>query len=598
MNQDAVEEYGLGPIKEFIVKFGGWPVLGSQHGGRWSENNFSVEDLLVESVRQGNSMPLIHFSINKDLKQSVSNIIILSSPWLGMPSREYYLTDRESKYITAYQRMLEESYVAFGADPDTAADAARDVVDFEIEIANITIPLQKSRNPKYYYNKMTVRELINKYKGIDWLKLINGTMNIVGMSINESEQVLASSRDYFEKIGNVLAKYPSRVLANYLVGRIILNGDVLFYPKTLKDIYLRFKQVFSGASRESPRWRDCADLAKNDFPEVVGRLFVEEAFGEDAQKDVLELVENLRTAFLNMVDDSTWLDDVTKQTAKEKAESMETLIGYPAITFNDVALETYYENATVDNGDPFGTKVSIDKADNVRMLQTLRQPYDRARWYNSAASVNAFNMFLTNQMVYPAAILQPPYYSYDQPEYLNYGGIGSVIGHEITHGFDDRGRHFDKNGQLVDWWTTYDETEFNKRKQCLVDQYNNFTVSGTDGMKINGELTAGENIADNGGSKESFKAYRNWVKRSRQGIEEQKLPGLDYTPNQLFFLNEAQVWCGDMKNEEKIKQIHTDPHSYFMFRVVGPLQNSVEFSKAWNCPIGSYMNPPDKCSVW
>ncbi|XP_045201041.2 neprilysin-1-like isoform X2 [Mercenaria mercenaria] len=484
-------------------------------------------------------------------------------------------------------------------NPTTAEKDAKDVVDMEIEYANITLPSDLRRDVTKWYNKMTTGELGDKFPGVEWKKLITGTMKIIGMSINDSEPVVAVSPSFLQKIGNVISKYPSRVIVNYVIGRMLLKGNVpLYLPEIFTSIKLRYQQVLSGTTQASPRWQKCSTNVKHAFPEAVGRLFVEEKFRTGAKENVLELVYNLKKTFKGMVDELTWMEDSTKQLAKEKADFMEVMIGYPELIFNDSALHTKYENVTVYIDDPLRTIMSVGEAAVIRGLQKLRKDVDKTDWFFSAAEVNAYNMFLTNQIVFPAAILQPPHYSYEQPAYLNYGGIGYVIGHEITHGFDDQGRKFNKYGGMINWWSDNDSAMYKDRAKCIIEQYSNFTVPGTGGMMLNGKLTLGENIADNGGVKETFKAYREWLKTNRHGKEEQKLPGLNYTPNQLLFLNAAQVWCGETRNEEKIKRLYTDPHSPLMFRVNGPLQNSEEFSIAWNCPAGSYMNPSSKCTVW
>ncbi|XP_053403714.1 membrane metallo-endopeptidase-like 1 isoform X2 [Mercenaria mercenaria] len=599
MDKDKAEALTLRTIHQYTEAFGGWPVLGSNDGGKWDPNRYNLENLLVHSKQRGTSMPLIEVGVVNDILNPTKYILYIDQASLGMPSREYYLKDRYDKILMAYQTLLEESYVAFGADPTTAENDAKDVVDMEIEVANITLPSELRRDVTKWKNKKTIGELGDKFPGVDWKKLITGTMKIIGMSINDSEPVVAVSPSFLQKIGNVISKYPSRVIANYIIGSVVMDGKVIFYlPQIFKDIQHRYQQVLSGTTQESARWQKCSNNVKLVFPEAVGRLFVEEKFRTGAKENVLELVDNLKKAFKGMVDELTWMEDSTKQLAKEKADVMEAMIGYPDLLFNDSALHSKYENVTVYIDDPLRTIINAGEAAVIRGLQKLRKVVDKTEWMSSAADVNAFNLIFRNQILFPAAILQPPYYSYEQPEYLNYGGIGYVIGHEICHGFDDQGRNFNKYAGMINWWSDNDSAKYKDRAQCIIDQYDNFTVPGTDGTKLNGRLTIGENIADNGGIKESFKAYREWLKTNRHGKEEQKLPGLNYTPNQLLYLNAAQVWCDETRKEEKLKRIYTDSHSYQMFRVIGPLQNSEEFSIAWNCPAGSYKNPPNKCTVW
>ncbi|XP_060599061.1 neprilysin-like isoform X3 [Ruditapes philippinarum] len=597
INEDKIEELGLTYIQKYMDGFGGWPVLGSNPGGNWNSSDYNIEDLLIYSRKGTNYLPLIDVGVTQDDKHPTKHILYIDQPDLGMPSRDYYLKGRDDKTLMAYQTMIQESAVAFGADETTAANDAKDIVDMEIELANITVPKEERRDPEKLYNKMTLGELSNNFTGVDWKKLVKGTMQIIGLSIDDSEPVLAIAPPFLEKIGDLLTKYSSRVIVNYVLSRRVL-GKTFYLPKVFTDIKLKYRKVLSGSATESPRWQSCGDNVKNTMPEVVGRLFVEDAFRKEAKKDVLDLVGKLRVSFKGMIDDLPWMESATKQVAKEKADFIEPRIGYSDVVYNDSALNAMYENVTVYTDDPLRTLISASEAAVIKRLYDLRKDVDKNDWDMSPATVNAYYNPETNQITFPAAILQPPFYSHDQPAYLNYGGIGYVIGHEITHGFDDQGRLYDKTGNLHSWWSDTDAAKFKERAQCIIDQYSNFTVPGTGGMTLNGVNTQGENIADNGGIKESYYAYREWIKASRNGKEEDMLPGMNYTSSQLYFLNAAQVWCENMRDQAKIERILTDPHSIDMFRVYGPMQNFDEFSKAWNCPVGSYMNPAKKCAVW
>ncbi|XP_053378803.1 neprilysin-4-like isoform X4 [Mercenaria mercenaria] len=596
-NEDKIEERGLTFIHQYMEGFGGWPVLGSKAGGKWNQSSFNLEDLLIYTRKGTNYIPLIDVGVTQDDKNPTKHILYIDQPDLGMPSRDYYLKGRDDKTLMAYQTMIQDSAVAFGANIADASNDAKEIVDLEIELANITVPKEERRDPEKLYNKMTLGELGNNFTGVEWTKLIRGMMQHVGLSLDDSEPVLAIAPPFLEKIGNLIQRYSSRVIANYVVSRRVL-GKTFYLPKEFTDIKLKYRKVLTGSATEPPRWQSCSDNVKDTMPEVVGRLFVADAFKKDAKTDVLDLVGKLRIAFKGMIDNLPWMESATKQVAKEKADYIEPRIGYSDLVYNDTALNILNENFTVYADDPLRTLISAGEAAVIKRLYDLRKDVDKNDWDMSPATVNAYYNPETNQITFPAAILQPPFYTHDQPAYLNYGGIGYVIGHEITHGFDDQGRLYDKSGNLHNWWSDTDAEKFKARAQCIIDQYSNFTVPGTGGMTLNGVNTQGENIADNGGIKESFQAYREWVKTSRQGKEEDKLPGMDYTPNQLYFLNAAQVWCDNMRDAAKVERILTDPHSIKMFRVYGPMQNFDEFSKAWKCPVGSYMNPSNKCSVW
>ncbi|KAL4221850.1 Membrane metallo-endopeptidase-like 1 [Mactra antiquata] len=542
VNEEKIEELGLTYIHNFMEGYGGWPVLGSNPGGHWDPSTYNLEELLIYAKKHTNYIPLIDVGITTDDKNPDKHILYIDQPDLGMPSRDYYLKGRDDKTLMAYQTMLEELAVEFGADKTMATTFAKDLVDMEIELANITVPKEERRDPEKLYNKMTLGELSNNFTGVDWKKLIRGVMDHVAIPLDDSEPVIAIAPPFLSKIGALISKYSDKVIADYVVASSV-QGKTFYLPRVFTAIKLRYQKVLTGSETVPPRWQSCSNSVKNAMPEVVGRLFVAEEFKKEAKLDVENLVSKLRKSFKEMIDALPWMETKTKGVAKEKADYIEARIGYSELVYNDTVMAEKYENITVYVDDPLKTLVSIGDASVIRTLNKLRKDVDKTEWGMSPATVNAYYSPSTNQITFPAAILQPPFYTHDQPAYLNYGGIGYVIGHEITHGFDDQGRLFDKDGNLQNWWSNVDSTKFKERAQCIIDQYGNFTVPGTGGMKLNGINTQGENIADNGGIKESFKAYRDWIATERQGVEEDSLPGMSYTPNQLYFINAAQsIW--------------------------------------------------------
>ncbi|XP_052285288.1 membrane metallo-endopeptidase-like 1 [Dreissena polymorpha] len=578
VDEKKLEDLGLTYIQSYLTALGGFPVLASKPGGNWAVAGFDLVDLLVKTRNGSNSMPLINVGVTQDDKNPSKYIIYVDQPGLGMPSRDYYLKERNATDLMAYQTMLEEIAVALGADQGRASLAAKQVVDLEIDLANTTEPKEDRRDPDQRYNKMTINNLATKFPGVAWQRLITDILNHVGIMIDGNEPVIAVAPPFLAKFGDILNRHTTETLVNYVVWQSVV-GKTTFLPQRFKEIDLKYSKVIYGTASVPARWQTCVSTVTGAMPEVVGRLFVETAFKEDAKRDVLDLVNNLREAFKEMIDHLDWMSYTTKQIAKEKFGGFVSYV-------------------TVDDNDPLKTFVSFGEASVIRELLKLRKDYDKAEWRLSPAEVNAYYLPADNCITFPAAILQPPFYSHDQPAYLNYGGIGYVIGHEITHGFDDQGRKYDKEGHLKSWWSADEGKKFVERAQCIIDQYNGYVVPGTGNMTINGINTLGENIADNGGIKESFNAYRKWVKSVRGGKEEHKLPGLPYTPNQLYFLNAAQIWCGSSRDQRKAELILTDTHSLSEYRVYGPMQNYDEFSKAWNCPAGSFMNSRRKCAVW
>jgi len=290
------------------------------------------------------------------------------------------------------------------------------------------------------------------------------------------------------------------------------------------------------------------------------------------------------------------MDDQTREAALSKAKAISPHIGYPDEIMDDKKLEEYYKNLEIDPNNFLGSILKMNVFGTDYAFNKLRQPVNKTDWETHARPtiVNAFYSWIENSIQFPAGILQGNFFSADRPRYMNYGSIGFVIGHEITHGFDDQGSQFDLNGNLVDWWKAETKSRYLEKAKCVIDQYSNYTEPTTN-LKLNGVNTQGENIADNGGIKESYNAYRQWVKENGP---EPKLPGVDLTPQQLFWLSAAQTWCSVYRPEIMRSRILTDPHSPAQFRVIGPLSNMVDFSKDYNCPVGSPMNPTHKCEVW
>jgi predicted metalloendopeptidase len=312
-------------------------------------------------------------------------------------------------------------------------------------------------------------------------------------------------------------------------------------------------------------------------------------------------VENLRISFKELVTEADWMEGVTKTEAMAKADAIRSFMAFPEWISNKTAIELYYENLELATGADahFNSVLNIALWSGDRNLRNLRVPTTQDEWLTYPGVVNAFYSPQHNSITFPAGILQPPFFGKTRPASQNYGGIGVVIGHEITHGFDNQGSQFDKDGNAENWWDDITKEQYDLKTKCIVDQYSAFYLPSVD-MNVNGELTQGENIADNGGVRESFKAYRHYV--DELGREEGRLPGLEFlTPNQLFFLGYANIWCESITDEGLINQLLTDPHSPARFRVIGPVRNNLDFAEAFACPVSDDgMNPPieDKCTVW
>lgn len=591
INETLIDIQGLDPIKGLLDDLGGWPVV---LGSSWQPDRVDIMELIVK-LRHYNNKILIDQWVSSDDKNSEVNIIQLDQPELGMPSPDYYVKNDEPPFLAVYEKYAYDVAVMFGANETTAQSDVHALVELEVRLANITIPQAERRDNEKMYNRMTLKELHEMIPGFDWLRYQQLTFDPVGIKINESEEVVIYAPQYLKDFVKIYRQTDKRVLVDYLIWRIMMNR-ITNLPRKYRDIKKDYYKTVFGSETERARWRDCVSYVNDNMGNAVGRLFVQEHFDETSKSTALAMIHNIRDAFYELLNEADWMDEPTRRVAREKAEVMAEKIGYPDYILNDTALNEEYENLEFSEEHYFQNVVANIKHIATSGLKKLRESVDRSKWSTTPAVVNAFYSSTKNQIMFPAAILQPPFYSKEYPKSLNYGGIGMVIGHEITHGFDDRGRQFDKDGNLKQWWDDIVITRFKERAQCIIDQYSNYTVPEV-GMQVNGIQTQGENIADNGGIKEAYRAYRKWVRS--QGQEEPRLPGmLEYSHDQLFFINFAQVWCGTVRPEAAINRLRTGVHSPGRYRIIGTLQNLHAFSSAFSCPANSYMNRQEKCSVW
>ncbi|KAK9722860.1 Peptidase family M13 [Popillia japonica] len=562
MNKTKIEEIGLTDIKGIIKDFGGWPVL---EGDNWKDGDFDWRQAVYKFRKAGYSVDyLIDFSVGIDLKNSTQRIIDLDQASLGL-RREFLIKGLEDKLVKAYSEYMVDIAVIFGADKQRATKELKDSLDFEIKLANISLPNEERRNATALYNAMTIRQLQATYQSIPWLEYIN-TLLAPDTKVTDDEIIVLSVPKYLADFQLLMSKTPKRVQANYLLWRAVASS-VSYLTEELRNRQLQYHTIATGKTERVSRWKECIDIVAGSLSNAAGALYalyVRKYFHEDARQNAKEMVADIRAEFKEILRKVDWMDDKTRQSALEKADAMATHIAYPDELLDDSKLGEFYHDLDLSSEQYLKSAINLTLFATRYSFRRLRQPVNKTDWitHGRPAIVNAFYSSIENSIQFPAGILQGVFFNNDRPNYMNYGGIGFVIGHEITHGFDDQGRQFDKEGNLVDWWAPETQNAFIKKAQCIIDQYGNYSVPEV-GLNLKGVNTQGENIADNGGLKEAYHAYNSWTKRHGP---ERKLPGLNYTPNQMFWISAANVWCSKYRPETLKMRVLTGYHSPGNFR--------------------------------
>ncbi|XP_070560657.1 neprilysin-1-like [Ptychodera flava] len=595
MKLDDIEQRGAQPLIAVLDSYGGWPVLGNNPGGNWNPDTFNFEHLMSKLLRDIGSSFLINTYVTTDSKESSRHLLQIDQATPSMPSRDYYLGGTqdiaEKKYLKVYYGFMLNVSLMLGAEREEAERQLQEVVDFEIAVANLTSPAENRRDMEKLYNKMTLRDLQFDVPQVNWVNYIN---NANFVSVDQLEEVIVREPNYVKEVMSLVSDTDQRTVANYLVWRAITNliGQL---SSEFRNANTEYSSVVFGNRAEQSRNETCMNHINYVMRFATGRLFISQHYDEKSKESTNRMIDYIQKAFGGMIDESTWMDRDTRNVAKEKVWTMLRKIGYPDWITNDDKLNEYYKYFNFSPDYHFGNYLQYVTWRIAKNFEYLRKPVDPDEWGVGPAIVNAFYDFTNNDITFPAGILQGLYYHKDSPNYLNFGGIGIVIGHEITHGFDDRGRQYDKNGNLQQWWTENSIKAYKERAQCIVDQYDQYWFEECN-MTLNGVLTQGENIADNGGLKEAYKGYKIWL--ADRGEEEPLLPGLNLTQEQLLFLNFGQIWCSKYTEQGARNKVLSGAHSPGRYRCIGALSNSPEFADAFSCPVNSTMNPANKCSVW
>jgi putative endopeptidase len=567
MDTVAIEKAGLTYLQPHLAKIAAVPDLPG------------MQRLLADpKTHVGNAW--YGFGLIPDLKQSDKYGIYFEQSGLTLPDRDYYLTDdaRSKAIRAAYQTYLVNSFGRLGDSPAVAQQNAATVLRLETRLAKASRTRVAMRNIPAMYNKRSVAQLSQDYPNL------NLPLALQQSGLGGAQEVVVTVPEFFAELNTMLGSEPLADQKTYLRWHL-LTAATPALPRAYGDEAFRFSQTLTGAKQQPPRWRRTLAGTDGALGEAFGQLYVDEAFSPAAKARAKAMIENLRQAYAERIMATDWMSAETKAQALKKLNAFTVKIGYPDkwkdYSSLPVSRESYLNNMFAAS--EFATHENLRK---------YGKPIDRTEWTMTPPTVNAYYNPLMNEIVFPAGILQPPFYDPKADDAVNYGGIGAVIGHEMTHGFDDQGRQFDATGNLRDWWTKEDGEKFMAKAAMVGKQYNAF--SPLDSVHVNGKLTMGENLADLGGLTIAYQAFQ----KTQQAKEGKQLDG--FTPNQRFFLGYAQIWRRNQRPEALRQQILTDPHSPGMYRTNGPLMNMPEFYEAFGCKDGSKMvrAQADRSRIW
>ncbi len=523
---------------------------------------------------------LFSFGATQDAKHSVEMIAAANQGGIGLPDRDYY-TKQDST-----SRALRERYVAhiarsfelLGDAPAAAAAAAEKVMAIETALANASMTNVQRRDPNAVYHKMTLAELQALAPAFDWSGYLaaRGAPAVTFVNVGQPE--------FFKAVNAMLASTPLADWKSYLRWNVVADASPVLSRAFVEEDF-SFRRLLTGAKEMQPRWKRCLQATDVALGQALGEEYVKRTFTPAAKARALAMVTNLEAVLKDRITGLDWMSDSTRARALEKLTAFGNKIGYPD-KWRD------YSALKLDRGPFIANRWRVVDFEARRNLAKIGRPFDRTDWRFTVPTVNASYSPNGNEITFPAGILQPPFFDANADDAVNYGGIGAVIGHEMTHGFDDQGRQFDKDGNLRDWWTAEDATRFKERADRVASQYDGYVA--VDDVHVNGHLTLGENLADLGGVAIAYAA----LERSLQGKPRPLIDG--YTPEQRFFLAFAQIWRRKSRPESIRTQVLTDPHSPGHFRVIGPLSNLPEFAQAFGCREGDAMVRPDslRARIW
>ncbi|CAF1128115.1 unnamed protein product [Didymodactylos carnosus] len=574
VDEAAIENDGTDTLLTLINnELNGWPIL---LGDNWNNSTFNLLKILLK-LREYNNNIIFSIATTTDDKNSSAYCIRIAQSDIALEQRTYYNDANVTEPYQEFMRDLALSLSNLSLTDTTKINAdVKDIFQFESNLAKYHLTnAEQQRARQNETIRTTVGNLSRDFNTtFNFTAYLYNSYEFGNVTLKNDDVVSINDLPFLRNATELLQNYPSRTIANYIIWRFMINraSNMPKYYRAIKD---KFERVFRGTSAEKSRSTQCGNYVNINMGFAVSKLYIKQYFDESARNQSLEMIGYIRDAFISILNETMWMDKDSKLKAVEKARAIDGKIGYPDwLGSNNITqLEEDYADYKF-NLSYIKNVLQMLKTKSKENIHVLREPVDRKAWAGSAPTVvNAFYTPSKNQITFPAGILQFPFYNKDAPKYLNYGGIGTVIGHEISHGFDDNGRQYDKDGNKKQWWSEDTIKQFNDRKKCIVDQYSNYTIS-----QINRT------------------AYKKWSKLNDNS--DKKLPGLKYSPEQMFFVNYAQVWCSKMTDSYATNRVLTGVHATGQFRVLGPTSNFIEFDRVFKCKRGQGNSRVQKCSVW
>jgi len=569
MDEKAVDEKGIAAVKPELDRID------------------AVKDKqeLIDQIAHAHMIgagSLFAFYAQSDLHNADQVIAYIDQGGLTLPDRDYYLKDDDKtkgirQHLTDYVTTV---FSLSGAPAGESASQADTVLRIETALAKAQMDRTARRDPKTRDHKMSRADAVALGSNFHLDRFFQD-VNAPNFS-----ELNVSNPEFFKQVNALLESESLDSLKTYVKWHV-LHAASPWLSQPFVDANFKYQQALTGQKEIQARWKRCVNLTDRELGEALGQKYVEVAFPPESKARMLKMVDALEKSLDSDIQNLSWMSDETKKQAKVKLDAIRNKIGYPS-AWRD------YSSVVIKPGDLVGNIARANEFEAKRQINKIDKPLDRKEWGMTPPTVNAYYSPPFNEIVFPAGILQPPFFDPRMDDAVNFGGIGLVIGHELTHGFDDQGRKYDPQGNLHDWWTAEDGKEFEKRASCVADEYSGFTA--VDDVKLNGRLTLGENTADNGGARIALAALEQMIASDKSGKEGQKIDG--YTPEQRFFLGFGRVWCEKSRPEMLRMRVLTDPHSPGKYRVDGVVENMPEFQKAWGCKTGQPMVAENACHVW